>query len=95
MLYFVYGSNMHWGQMQRRCPSARFTYKAILRGRRLAFSRKSVARGCGVVDVVRAPGNIRRPKSSAIYRDLILARSRHWRLLEDYLTELEAIEVKL
>ena len=56
MLYFAYGSNMDWEQMRQRCPSTRFLQRATLPDRQLAFTRKSVGRGCGVADVVRAPG---------------------------------------
>ena len=56
MLYFAYGSNMNWLQMQNRCPSARFLYRAVLPDYKLAFTRKSVKRGCGVADVVPARG---------------------------------------
>src|SRR5918995_5170968 len=56
MLYFAYGSNMNWAQMKARCPSARFVGVALLRDHRLAFTRKSVNRGCGVADVVSEAG---------------------------------------
>ena len=56
MLYFAYGSNMNWLQMQDRCPSARFLHLAVLPDYQLAFTRKSIKRGCGVADVVPAPG---------------------------------------
>src|SRR5271170_368989 len=56
MLYFAYGSNMHRPQMQERCPSARFADVAVLPDHKLAFTRKSAKRGCGVADVVFAPG---------------------------------------
>lgn len=52
MLYFAYGSNMHWPQMITRCPAARFVSRAVLRDHKLAFTRKSVSRGCGVADAV-------------------------------------------
>jgi gamma-glutamylcyclotransferase len=52
MLYFAYGSNLDWAQMRQRCPSARFVCVAKLPGHRLAFTRKSKGRGCGVADVV-------------------------------------------
>lgn len=52
MLYFAYGSNMDWGQMKERCPAARFVGAAVLRDYRLAFTRRSVNRGCGVSDAV-------------------------------------------
>lgn len=53
MLYFAYGSNMNWEQMRARCPSARFVGIAVLTGHKLAFTRKSLRRGCGVADAVR------------------------------------------
>jgi len=52
MLYFAYGSNMDWSQMRERCPSARFVCVAKLKDHRLAFTRKSEKRGCGVSDVI-------------------------------------------
>lgn len=56
MLYFAYGSNMNWIQMRERCPSSRFGGIAVLRDHKLAFTRKSVNRGCGVADVVATDG---------------------------------------
>lgn len=53
MLYFAYGSNMHAGQMKERCPSAKFVCRAKLPLHRLAFTRMSVRRGCGVADILR------------------------------------------
>lgn len=58
MLYFAYGSNMNWQQMWERCSSARFVGVAILTDHKLAFTRKSVNRGCGVADAVREDGRI-------------------------------------
>jgi hypothetical protein len=52
MLYFAYGSNMDWTQMRNRCPSASFVGVAKLPDHRLAFSRKSVQRDCGVADAL-------------------------------------------
>lgn len=52
MLYFAYGSNMNWDQMRERCPSSRFLGIAALPDHRLAFTRGSPKRGCGVADVV-------------------------------------------
>lgn len=52
MLYFAYGSNMEWGQMRSRCPSAKFVTKALLPKHRLTFTRKSKKRDCGVSDIV-------------------------------------------
>jgi gamma-glutamylcyclotransferase len=54
MLCFAYGSNMDCSQMRERCPSASFFCVAKLNGYRLAFSRRSVKRGCGVADVLRS-----------------------------------------
>ena len=56
MLYFAYGSNMNWAQMQSRCPSARFVSVARLADHGLAFTRTSRTRGCGVADAVRRDG---------------------------------------
>jgi cation transport regulator ChaC len=55
MLYFAYGSNMDWEQMRMRCPSSSFVTTATLPGHRLAFTRRSKIRKCGVADVVPAP----------------------------------------
>src|SRR5436853_7848833 len=54
--YFAYGSNMIFPQMSERCPSSRFAGIAVLPNHRLAFTRKSVKRGCGVADAVRETG---------------------------------------
>src|SRR5262249_34161702 len=56
MLYFAYGSNMHSAQMKERCPLAKFVCRAKLPSHRLAFTLKSVDRGCGVADVLYAEG---------------------------------------
>ncbi|MEX2500932.1 MAG: amidohydrolase [Trueperaceae bacterium] len=56
MRTFAYGSNMDPVQMRRRCPSARFVARAWLPDFALAFPRWSPKRGCGVADVVPAPG---------------------------------------
>lgn len=52
MLYFAYGSNLDWRQMKERCPSAQFVCKAMLKDHRLAFTRMSKKRGCGVADII-------------------------------------------
>jgi gamma-glutamylcyclotransferase len=52
MRYFAYGSNMNWLQMQQRCPTARFVGVALLPNHKLAFTRKSITRRCGVADAV-------------------------------------------
>ena len=57
MLYFAYGSNMDAGQMKERCPSAKFVCRAKLPLHRLAFTRMSVRRGCGVADILRDETN--------------------------------------
>lgn len=56
MLYFAYGSNMQLDQIRERCPSARFVCAARLKGHRLAFTRLSKNRQCGVADVVQSTG---------------------------------------
>jgi gamma-glutamylcyclotransferase len=56
MLYFAYGSNLDWSQMRERCPSSRFVGIAVLRDHKLAFTRKSICRNCGVADVVAGHG---------------------------------------
>ncbi len=54
MLYFAYGSNMSWEQMRQRCSSARQVCVALLPDHRLAFTRYSQRRGCGVADALPA-----------------------------------------
>ena len=153
MLYFAFGSNMSWNQMRERCPSSRFVGIAVLRDHKLAFTRKSVNRGCGVADVVAqggaqvwgvvyeiadldvgkldvsegfrpgrdknsyfrreclvfTDGDVQRPLTvsayfgdpqpnpplpNAAYKSLILAGARHWHLAEEYIRELEQMEVR-
>lgn len=43
---------MHAAQMKERCPSAKFVCRAKLPSHRLAFTRMSVTRGCGVADIL-------------------------------------------
>jgi len=57
MLYFAYGSNMHPQQMRRRCPSYRFVSTAKLADYKLAFTRRSTRRRCGVADVTPSAGD--------------------------------------
>lgn len=49
---------MHWDQIRKRCPSARFLGIAVLLNHRLAFSRysSSSTRRCGVADAVKYKG---------------------------------------
>lgn len=42
--------------MKSRCPRAQFRDIALLPDHQLAFTRRSKSRGCGVADVVPAPG---------------------------------------
>jgi gamma-glutamylcyclotransferase len=56
MLYFAYGSNMDWDEMHACCPSALFSFTARLDDYKLAFTRRSSRRKCGVADVLSAPG---------------------------------------
>lgn len=58
MLYFAYGSNLHLDQLAGRCPSATFVSAARLSGYRLAFTRFSPRRKCGVLDIVADPQSI-------------------------------------
>jgi len=51
MLYFAYGSNMDWAQMQQRCPDAGFRAIGLLEGHRLCFPRRSKLRECGVASI--------------------------------------------
>lgn len=53
--YFAYGSNMSHVQMVARCPSHKFICAAELLGYRLAFTRYSRKRDCGVADIVPDP----------------------------------------
>ena len=47
---------MNWNQMQERCQSSRAVGIAVLRDHRLAFTRRSVNRGCGVADLIAEEG---------------------------------------
>jgi gamma-glutamylcyclotransferase (GGCT)/AIG2-like uncharacterized protein YtfP len=58
MLYFAYGSNLDWKQMKERCPSAQFVCRAVLQDHRLAFTRLSKGRDCGVADVINERGKV-------------------------------------
>jgi len=59
MLYFAYGSNMHSGQMQKRCPGCVFVASARLRDYRLVFSRPWAAwGGRGVADIQPSRGSV-------------------------------------
>jgi gamma-glutamylcyclotransferase len=51
VLYFAYGCNMNWEQMQRRCPSSRFVCVARLPGYRFAIARHSRLRNCGTANI--------------------------------------------
>lgn len=50
--YFAYGSNLDPIQMEERCPDAAAIGPVLLPGHRLAFTRSSKKRECGVADVV-------------------------------------------
>jgi len=152
VLHFAYGSNMDWSQMKDRCPTAEFVCIAELPNHRLAFTRRSIKRDCGVADAVsdnacsvwgavykideidiqgldrsegyrpgRSGNSYRReevqvlidgdeaqpefaftyfanaeedpPLPSPEYRGLILSGARYRQLPEQYIAELEAIEV--
>ena len=42
MLYFAYGSNLNWHQMQKdRCPGSKFVQTYILKGYKLIFSHRN------------------------------------------------------
>ncbi len=56
MYYFAYGSNMNWGQMQRRCPSAEFVCVGRLPDYCLAIARHSQLRKCGTANIFVKPG---------------------------------------
>lgn len=58
MRYFAYGSNMVLPQLRGRCPGADFLFAATLRDRRIAFTRTSTKRECGVADIVKTPGKV-------------------------------------
>lgn len=56
MYYFAYGSNLHWPQMQRRCPSAKFVAIAKLPGYAFGITRHSRLRECGTANVCAVAG---------------------------------------
>ena len=58
MLHFAYGSNMDYGQMRARCPSASFRCVAALKDHRIAFVRRSQRRRCGVAGAVEVLGEV-------------------------------------
>jgi hypothetical protein len=143
---------MNWQQMKKRCPSARFVSIALLPEYKLAFTRKSINRGCGVADVVSEPGQkvwgvlyqlnqldvekldlsegykmgreknsywrrecealqdgddrrsltvftyfgepqLAPPSPNAEYKTLIVSGARYWNLPDNYVRDLESIEV--
>ncbi len=51
-LYFAYGSNLHFGQMARRCPGSRFVGRARLHGYRWQINQR------GYANVVVAAGSV-------------------------------------
>ena len=53
MIYFAYGSNMEAARIVKRCPSAKFLFKAKLPDFRLDFTRFSTGNQCGVADIIR------------------------------------------
>jgi gamma-glutamylcyclotransferase (GGCT)/AIG2-like uncharacterized protein YtfP len=56
MLYFAYGSNLNWTQMQRRCRSSEFVTIARLPDYQFGITRHSRLRGCGTANVVPVSG---------------------------------------
>ncbi len=56
MYYFAYGSNLHWPQIQRRCPSAKFVTVAKLPGYEFGITRHSRLRDCGTANVCAVAG---------------------------------------
>ena len=56
VLYFAYGSNMNWQQMQRRCASSRFVCVARLSNYEFGITRHSRLRDCGTANVFPAAG---------------------------------------
>jgi hypothetical protein len=76
--YFAYGSNLDFVQFRARCPSAQYVCRAALHDHVLAFTRPSIARNCGVADVVQK-------KSSVVWGVIYLLEDRD-------LSALDAIE---
>ena len=56
MRYFAYGSNLHWPQMQERCPSSRFVCAARLSDFQFGITRHSRLRDCGTANVFPVKG---------------------------------------
>ena len=56
MYYFAYGSNLHWPQMHKRCPSSRFVCAARLPDYRFGITRHSRLRDCGTANVFPVKG---------------------------------------
>jgi cation transport regulator ChaC len=78
MLYFAYGSNMHPGQMQKRCPGCIVVAPARLRDHRLVFSR---VRGSGNTD---GYGDIRPSAGSVVEGVVWDITETHRQALDEY-----------
>jgi gamma-glutamylcyclotransferase len=57
MLYFAYGSNLCRRQMEERCPQSKALYRGLLPDFCPAFTKRSLTRGGGVLDIRPAPGD--------------------------------------
>ena len=55
MLYFAYGSNLNWQQMNNRCPNSEFICRALLTDHRLGFTHYATEWGGGVADILWDP----------------------------------------
>ena len=81
MLYFAYGSNLLWSQMQARCPGARVHSVVRLEGYELCFPMISFTRsGMGVASI--------RPNEDAYVEGVIYAVTEDdFRRLDHYESE--------
>ncbi|MFH0892460.1 MAG: gamma-glutamylcyclotransferase family protein [Candidatus Falkowbacteria bacterium] len=57
MYYFAYGSNMNRGQMKKRCPSAKFLFRAYLENYKLVFDGYSKNWKGAVANIVPEDGS--------------------------------------
>lgn len=58
MLYFAYGSNMNFKQMEKRCPSSRFIKRACLEKYKFVYDGYSNIREGAVANIVKSKGSI-------------------------------------
>lgn len=58
MLYFAYGSNLNFKQMEKRCPSSRFIKRIYKKGYKFVYDGYSETRKGPVANIVRSKGSV-------------------------------------